>query len=235
VRYRESTAGCAAALIALGCAGAAPAPKPATEAAKSGLSRYLPLEDGTVFSYDTSSDPSGERGLLVLEVRRPRPEIAELVVAGRARRLNVSANAVEHVTGGFLLREPLALGEHWRGDFGQVRVTSVARKVVTPAGSFDACLETVEEMTIDAGSKRTTTAFCPGVGIALRETEAEQEGQHAVERIALRSYGKRFQDPASGRSSLTSDFTVQTPCSFSRLTRSCIGNAAVSISSSAAP
>ena len=145
-----------------------------------------------MFSYETRVEPDGERGLLVLEVRRRRPELAELVVAGRTQRLNVSATAVELVTGGALLREPLAEGASWRGDFGRVRVTHVARTVTVPAGTFQGCLETLEEMTSSEGTKRTTTAYCPDVGIALRETEVEQDGQHATERIKLKSFGKRF-------------------------------------------
>ena len=34
--------------------------------------------------------------------------------------------------------------------------------------------------------------FCPGVGITVRETEVEQDAQHATERIELKSFGKRF-------------------------------------------
>lgn len=194
-----------AATVAAGCAGSSA--KPATPSGKvpTGFAAYLPLEDGTVFSYDTTMEPGGEHGLLVLEIRRPQPEFADLVVAGRKQRVNVTAEGVAHVTGGFLLRAPLAVGENWQGDFGHVRVTRVDFKVAVPAGTFEACVETVEEMTTDAGTKRTTTAFCPGVGIAARETEAEQEGEHAVERIALKSYGKRFQPPASGFSSTTSE------------------------------
>jgi hypothetical protein len=153
---------------------------------------YLPLEDETVYSYETRVEPNGERGLLVLEVRRRRPELAELVVAGRAQRLNVSSSAVELVTGGALLRAPIEEGASWRGDFGRVRVTSVSRTVTVPAGTFEKCLETVEEMTSAEGTKRTTTAYCPAVGITLRETEVEQDAQHATERIELKSFGKRF-------------------------------------------
>jgi hypothetical protein len=166
-----------------------PKPKPITG---EGVLHYLPLEDETVFSYETHIEPDGLRGLLVLEVRRRRPELAEFVVAGRSQRFNVSATAVELVTGGALLRAPLAEGASWRGDFGRVRVTRVALSVTVPAGTFRDCLETVEEMTSAEGTKRTTTAFCPGVGITVRETEVEQDAQHATERIELKSFGKRF-------------------------------------------
>jgi hypothetical protein len=182
---------CAAAL-GFGCATASKAPAAAAAPSSSGIARYLPLEDGTVFSYDTSSEPEGDHGLLVLEVRRPRSESAELVVAGRSRRMSVSEHAVAHAAGGFLLREPLAVGAEWHGDFGHVRVTRVDAKVTVAAGTFAGCVETVEELTTRESEKRTTTAFCPGVGIALRETEVEQGGTHQSERIALKSFGKKF-------------------------------------------
>jgi hypothetical protein len=182
----------AAACAALSCGQPPAATKTQAATPKGGVFRYMPLEDGTVFSYETSTQPSGEKGLLVLEIRRPRAESAELVVAGRARRLEVTESALAHVTGGFLLKEPLATGAEWKGDFGRVRVTNTERAVTVPAGEFVDCLETVEEATNAEGSKKTTTAYCPGIGIALRETEAEQEAEYAVERIALKSWGKRF-------------------------------------------
>jgi hypothetical protein len=182
------------ALVALAAAcSAPPAPKPKPPPATAGgVLRYLPLEHETLFSYDTRVEPGGERGLLVLEVRRRRPELAELVVAGRVQRLNVTSDSIELVTGGALLRAPLTEGASWRGDFGRVRVTRISLTVTVPAGTFEDCVETVEEMASSEGSKRTTTAFCPAVGIALRETEVEQDAQRATERIELRSFGKRF-------------------------------------------
>jgi hypothetical protein len=176
--------------IALGfaCGSPKPAEKPAAPTPAGGVHRYLPLKDKTVFSYETSTE-GGERGLLVLEVRRPRPDLAELVVAGRARRLTVNAHDIAHVTGGFFLREPLTVGATWKGDFGQVTVKNANRQLTVPAGAFTGCIETLEEAVTTEGEKRTTTVFCPDIGIALRETEAEQDGQFATERIALKSYG----------------------------------------------
>jgi hypothetical protein len=178
--------------LALACGGAPPAESKPKAKVVEGILRYLPLEDETVFSYETRVEPGGERGLLVLEVRRRRPELAELVVAGRAQRLSVSSSSIGLVTGGALLRAPLAEGASWRGDFGRVRVTSTARSVSVPAGKFDGCLETIEEMTSAEGTKRTTTVYCPDVGITLRQTEVEQDAEQATERIELKSYGKRF-------------------------------------------
>jgi hypothetical protein len=184
--------GLVAIAFAVACGGdpppAAKPPPPSVE----GVSRYLPLENDTVFSYVTRMEPGGESGLLVLEVRRSRPELAELIVAGRAQRLNISQGAIDLVTGGSLLREPLREGATFAGSFGRVRVTSTSRTVTVPAGTFGGCVETVEEMTSNEGMKRTTTAFCPGVGITFRETEVEQNAEQGSERLELKSYGKRF-------------------------------------------
>jgi hypothetical protein len=200
-RHRSShaaTATCAA-VLALGTASCAKPAATTTAAnaapAAQGIARFLPLEDGTVFSYETRGEPGDERGLLVLEVRRPSADRAELVVAGRVTRLVVSAAAVSAASGGFLLREPLVAGAEWKGDFGHVRITHTDQRVTTPAGTFAGCLETVEELATRDAQKRTTTTYCPGVGITVRETEAEQAAERQSERITLKSYGPRF-DPA---------------------------------------
>jgi hypothetical protein len=188
-----------AVVATFGCAQPPPPPAPPPRAPTTALNRILPLENGVVYSYDTVTEPSGERGLLILEVRRPRPDMAELIVAGRTRRLIVNAHDIAHATGGFLLKEPLTVGATYKGDFGNVRITGVEKSVTLPAGAYTGCLETTEEIVSAEGEKRTVTLFCPGVGIAQRETEAEQEGMRATERITLKSFGPRFDPNAAGR------------------------------------
>jgi hypothetical protein len=180
-------------LAALGC-GSAPAPKPAEPKATavSEVERFMPLADDTVYSYDTFSESSGERGVLVLRIRRPRPELAELDVAGRVQRLTVSESGLQLASGGYLLLAPLREGAQWRGDFGKVRVTRVDHTSEVPAGRFAGCIETIEELSSPEVMKRTTTVFCPDVGITVRETEAEAGGQYALERMTLKSFGKAF-------------------------------------------
>jgi hypothetical protein len=184
-----------AVVFAVGCGKPPPPSAPPKKLATTELNRLMPLEDATVFSYDTVTEPSGERGLLILEIRRPRPDMAELIVAGRTRRLIVNAHDIAHATGGYLLKQPLTVGATYKGDFGNVRVTGVDKSVTLPAGAYTGCLETTEEAVSNEGEKRTVTLFCPGVGIAQRETEAEQEGMSATERISLKSFGPRF-DPS---------------------------------------
>jgi hypothetical protein len=157
-----------------------------------GVQVYLPLEDGTVFSYETRVEPSGEQGLLVLEVRRRHPDAAELVVAGRSQRLSVRADALELVTGGYLLKEPLSSGAEFRGNFGTVRITRVGFAASVPAGKFDDCVETVESTETQTASRVTTTIYCARVGIVSRTSEAETEEGQARESMKLRSFGKKF-------------------------------------------
>src|SRR5688572_28231326 len=81
---------CSVLLLAIGCGGSdseakAPAPAPVSDA-----QRLFPLEHNTVFSYETETTESG-KGILVIEVTRPRATMAELKVAGRVSRLYVTA------------------------------------------------------------------------------------------------------------------------------------------------
>jgi hypothetical protein len=188
-----------AVVLAVGCGKPPPPSAPPPKVATTELNRLLPLEDATVFSYDTVTEPSGERGLLILEIRRPRPDMAELIVAGRTRRLTVNAHDIAHATGGYLLKEPLTVGATYKGDFGNVRVTGANESITLPAGTFSGCLETTEEAVTNDGEKRTVTVFCPGIGIVRRETEAEQEGMTATERISLKSFGPRFDPNAADK------------------------------------
>jgi hypothetical protein len=177
-----------------GCAKPAPPPVAAPPSASvEGVERWMPLKNATVFAYDTVSEPSGEKGMLVLEVKRARTAMVELSVAGRVQRVEVDATGIRHVTGGWLLKEPPTLGARWKGDFGAVEVTAIDRQVNVPAGSFTGCLETVESLTGADFNKRTTTVYCSGVGIATRRTEVESNEGNGVESLKLRSFGPKFE------------------------------------------
>ncbi|MGC4091773.1 MAG: hypothetical protein QM756_28600 [Polyangiaceae bacterium] len=184
--------------VALGFACAAcsapkpPPPKPVPmPVASSAVARYLPLLDATVLAFDSLAEQSGDKGLLVLEIRRPRPNMAELSVAGRVRRLEIDDSGVRHATGGYLLKPPLELHAKFPGDFGMVEITAVDKAVSVPAGNFSGCVETTEELNGADFHKRTVTSFCPDVGIVARRTEAESNEGNAVESLKLRSHGPR--------------------------------------------
>lgn len=185
------------AIVASGCA-AAPAASPSTAASApvSELTQYAPFENDTVFSYATYIEETNERGLAVFEIKRPRPELAELSLAGQVRkRYYFEPGGVRSSHGGYLLKSPLELNAEWRGDDGMVKVTNVNLSVDVPAGKFAGCLQTVEDARLGPATRRTTTVFCPGVGITVLEINAEQEGTSVLQRLSLKAFGPRFRAP----------------------------------------
>ncbi|MEO8906149.1 MAG: hypothetical protein ABI627_31895 [Polyangiaceae bacterium] len=188
-----------AALFALGLLGPACASSQSTQvqapkaAVVSELTRYLPLENNTVFSYESYIEDTNERGLVVFEIARPRPELAELSIAGQVRRrYYFEPGGVRSGQGGYLLKSPLSVNSEWTGDDGKVRVTSVAQSVDVPAGKFSGCIQTVEQAQLASATRTTTTTFCPGVGITTLQIEAEQNGTSVLQRLRLKSFGPRF-------------------------------------------
>lgn len=186
-------------LLVLGSAcGAAPTASPSAPPAAvvNDLTRYLPLENDTVFSYATYIEETNERGLAIFEIKRPRPELAELSLAGQVRRrYYFEPGGVRSALGGYLLKLPLEQNATFRGDDGQVKVTNVNLSVDVPAGKFSGCIETVEQAQLGAATRKTTTVFCPGVGITVLEINAEKEGMSILQRLSLKSFGPRFKAP----------------------------------------
>jgi hypothetical protein len=181
-------------VLAFGCT---PAPQGKVQAPQSfavtEVTRYLPLENNTVFSYETYIEDTNEHGLAVFEIARPRPELAELSIAGQVRkRYYFEPGGVRSGQGGYLLKSPLSLNSQWTGDDGQVKVTSVDLSVDVPAGKFSDCIQTVEQAKLPGATRTTTTVFCPGVGITVLQIEAEQEGTSVLQRLSLKSFGPRF-------------------------------------------
>ena len=176
-------------LLAFTCACGSPAeatsPAP-TKARAEGVERYLPLPDGFVYEYDVETD-SGEKGRMMMQASRPRAGLAELAVAGKVQRLEVSSDAVRHSTGGYLLKAPLEPGAEWKGQFGTVRVASIDRAIRTPAGGFQSCIETIEETL--APPKRATSIYCPDVGLVSLHIEGELGEEAGSVATTLRSYG----------------------------------------------
>jgi hypothetical protein len=181
-------------VLAFGCAAAPQGKVQAPQSlAVTEVARYLPLENNTVFSYETYIEDTNEHGLAVFEIARPRPELAELSIAGQVRkRYYFEPGGVRSGQGGYLLKSPLSLNSQWAGDDGEVKVTSVDQSVDVPAGKFSGCIQTVEQAKLPGATRTTTTVFCPGVGITVLQIEAEQEGTSVLQRLSLKSFGPRF-------------------------------------------
>jgi len=186
-------------LAAAGCGGAnAAAPAASPSAPVTALERFLPLKNETVFSYETYIEETNERGLAVMEVSRPRDTLAELRIAGQVkRRYHITPEGIQTSTGGYALKAPLSVGAEWQGDDGKVRVTAMDRSVTVPAGQFSGCLETVEAVQLAAtATRKTTTVYCPGVGITVLQIEGQQDGDSVLQRLSLKAFGPRFVPPA---------------------------------------
>jgi hypothetical protein len=139
----------------------------------------------TVLSFETEVEGSPDRGLLVMQVRRPRPDLAELKIGSKTHRLDVTKEGVRVVEGGWLLRFPLEVGATFPGQYGSVRVTRVGITVEVPAGRFEGCIET-EETT---GASRTLTQYCPTVGIVQLEIESLSSDAPGREVARLKFHG----------------------------------------------
>jgi len=181
-------------LVAVGGCAVAPEKAPVAPAAQlTDLGRYLPLQNNTVFSYETYIEDTNEHGVAVFEISRPRPELAELRVAGQVRRrYYFEANGVRSAQGGYLLKSPLAAASTWQGDDGTVTVTGVNLSIDVPAGKFSGCVQTMEVAKLPGATRKTTTVFCPGIGITVLQIEAEQDGTSLLQRLSLKSFGPRF-------------------------------------------
>ncbi len=171
------------------CGGGAPqepvAPTP-TGPQVSDVERYLPLVSDTVLAYDTEND-LGARGVLMMQITRSRPDLAELRVAGRAQRLAITPEGIRQSEGGWVLKAPLSQGTRFKGDFGDVVVSAIGKRMSTPAGEFSDCIETIEK----SSNKQVTTTYCRDVGIVELLVEGQVGEEYARERAVLKSHGPR--------------------------------------------
>lgn len=178
------------------CGHPGPAEQPIRIVAQEGLPtealQFMPLEDGTVYAYDSSSD-SGEHGVLMMQISRPRAGRADLKIGSRVERLQVDADGISYVEGGFLLKPPLSRGAEWKSRSGSVRITETDLPVRVPAGDFQGCLRTVEEIRDTHRSKIVTSTYCPHVGLVTMEVVGDTDRGRGHETATLRSFGPRVE------------------------------------------
>jgi hypothetical protein len=176
------------AAAALGCAASPPRPAVSARPLRNQLERFFPLVDRHIYTYQTVRGSAGRPEMFMVRVRRPSPEKAELHTGSRTRSLTLGDDFIRRDDGGFVLRAPLGKGASWRGDRGDVRVVDAASRVSVPAGTYEGCVRTVEEVGGDARGT-ITTEFCPEVGIALMTVEEWVGAAVTTERVELRSFG----------------------------------------------
>ena len=177
--------------VTVACGSSAPPAADSADAphASASFDRYLPLQAGTVLAYETLNETTAEKGVVMLQVRRPRPHAVELDDGGSVQRLELAADGVRHRSGGYWLKLPLRVGAQFKGQFGQVTVTKTDRRIEVPAGEFTDCVETVEQDRM--GIKQATTVFCPDAGMVSFEIEGTSGTVYTRVRFLLRSYGPK--------------------------------------------
>jgi len=72
-----------------------------------------------------------------------------------------------------------------------VEVTAVNVTAKVPAGQYTGCIETQESGGHPEAGRRTTTVYCPNVGIVKLVIEATSQGELVTELAELRSFGPR--------------------------------------------
>jgi hypothetical protein len=165
---------------------AAPPASPASPT-QSEAERFFPLLNDTVFSYTAWLPESAEPEQLILQVERPSPSHANLRSGNTIKRLELVADGVRLITGGYLLKGPLVAGADWAGPAGRVRITAVDQDVRVAAGQFAGCLETLESDAQGPVPRAIATTYCPGVGIVKFSVD---DGERQ-ERFELKSFGPR--------------------------------------------
>lgn len=174
------------------CSGqASPSPKaplaegPTVAAHQSDVERYLPLTDDTVFTYAVWLPESVEPEQLILQVERRSKGRASLRSGSSIKRLELVADGIRLITGGYLLKAPLALGADFVGPAGRVHVTAVEQNVSVPAGTFVGCVETTETGVQGPTPRAIVTTYCPEVGIVKLSVD---DGERR-ERFELKTFG----------------------------------------------
>jgi hypothetical protein len=185
--------GLALGLLLIGCGGpdAPPAASPSkatpSPPGPNDVERFLPLRDGFVLSYRVWLPGRAEPEQVIFQVERRSTTHVSLRSGNSAKQLELAADGVRLVTGGYLLKAPLAPGAEWTGPIGRVRVTATERSIDVSAGHFEGCLETTESAPDGSGGPSVVTAYCPDVGIA----EIRVSGADGEQRFELRSFGPR--------------------------------------------
>lgn len=174
----------ALALSAAACGGEAPAPKAPAAPPLAELERYFPLVDGKLFAY-LSHGETGGTTLVVLRVERKSPGRGSLKGTSSTRDFTVTANSIDRVGGGTVLKLPLKEGTAFVGDHGgRTSIVETELSVDVAAGHYAHCLRTEEEPT-PIFSAKTRTTFCPDVGVVRLEVSSGERN----ETIELQSYG----------------------------------------------
>lgn len=151
------------------------------------VDNLYPLAVNNAWSYEVDTGEDG--GPILTTVRVTERTGAMVVVQSGQERLQYRAEAgqLRRVDGGTVLKAPVAVGESWAsGPTTQAQVVGQVDGLVTPAGTFDGCVE-VRESDGRTG-KLVSTTYCPGVGPARVVSELQLQRGNAQVTALLRGF-----------------------------------------------
>jgi hypothetical protein len=173
---------CASFLVLSGCGAAASRPAGLDPNRLAPTSLY-PLHEGYVWSYNVDTG-TGVNTFAVSRVTRASGTTFAVSNGGDEIVYEVRDDGIfRPQTGTYLLKAPIDVGASWSAPGGATaRVTSVTERIEVPAGSFEGCVEVVE----DGGEaqRRIRTVYCAGAGPAVVESTQTLEISH--QSIAVR-------------------------------------------------
>lgn len=168
-----------------------PAPERTPDAGTLGILRYFPLRVGYVWTYREQVMTAPDTVLLqrrvtfTIQSRHDREYIAHWDFQSGSTRLPNSryrlvddgiqqaqlTDDTSYTPFAYVLKAPLAVGQRWHTERGDVvRIAAIRRACTIPAGSFTACVETVQEAEPTPESRiLTRRRFAPDVGLVWQQ------------------------------------------------------------------
>jgi hypothetical protein len=172
----------------LGCGGAAPA---AGGGPKLSLERLYPLRAGSVWTYDVDTG-EGLPTLAITRVTARSDDRAEVSNGSDAIVYQVRPDGLyRQDLDSYVLKVPVTKGTRWETrDGASAEITDVAKRVASPAGDFQGCVEVSESG--GASQKQVRTVFCPDVGPVEIESSLQIALTGQAARVVARLRGYDF-------------------------------------------
>lgn len=167
------------------CAGRSSAP---TEPRAAGVLDLYPFAKGNAWSYDIDTGESSTT-LAVTRVESFDGKIAEVRTASATIRYEVRPDGVYVPSeDAWVIRAPVRVGSTWLGRGGrEARVVATAVTADTPAGTFEQCVDVMEE-----GGKlelEVRTVYCPNVGPVIVTSTMRSHVSERVLTVSARLRG----------------------------------------------
>lgn len=148
-----------------------------------GVARYLPARGDVVLAYKTLEVDTGASGVAMMRVVPQGTDHAQITGGKTPTAVVYEAKGIRRVPEDtYLLVWPPDEGRTWpMGALATARIRTASAKVTVAAGTFERCIEVVEERKSPTASAVIVTTFCPDVGIVLIDADGGETGHERLE------------------------------------------------------